>query len=1354
MVVIATLVWSGSAIAQIGTPNVWNSTALPAGPHNVMEIEVDPLFPDTVYVSTIPGTIFRSFDQTATWTQVGGAIADDVLSMVLNPSNTAIIYAGTLGNGVYKSTDRAGTWAATTLAGMAIVTMDIDAVDPTVVYASSPDSVMKSSDSGATMGPGWARFNDYYGCESEPDATRYAFPGDGWRRRLPSEDGGATFIQSNTGLTNLRMAALALHPTRTDTLYAATLGGGVFRSYDRGGTWTAINNGLTQLTLSAIAVAPSNPTVLYAGSQSGQVFKSADNGTTWFDITLALADATTVGDIAVQRDSTNVVYAGILNVHRLRQTGLDSVSTLPTGSLPRAFVTADLDGNSELDLVVANGGGNTVSTFLTDAALASLSRSDLLTGSGPSDLAIGDVDGDGNQDLVVANLVKKTVTMAFGNGAGSFATPNDLFFGSPVAFVTVGDFDTDNDLDIAAAERVGGSVRVYLNDGLGSFGAPAVLATAPDLEAFTSGEFTGDGLLDLVVLSRSDASFVLLTNTGSAAFEATNTVAVGAAPIRLAAADFDIDGNLDVAVATSDDRIRIFRGLGGGAFDTPFSITLPDTVTDLVAADVDQDGYPDLVTPDPGGSITALINDGGGTFFVTPTTFGTVSAPGVVTVGDFSGDSAPDVVVARPGAGTAVLLLSAVAQNIKNPAPPRVLAANDSQGDLGDSVTLTWHRPNVDETTGRITRYRIFRAPDLAGPYAEVALLDTSASHTFSGVAVNRTYVDPNATLGEDFFYYLITENSLGTQSARSDTVTATSAAQAFFDLEFVGSSPFHVRDTIEVTVRLNPADQDIQSFSLFLDYDRRALTALDADATETGIQPFEVDSVLASQAQVLENVHDTTTSTGLIDYGLGFLPTLSAEPVPIGKLRFVSLRDTTTRVRFVNDAAANRETATTLRNDGSTETPFVLPATTLVLQNHRVWGRVAFQEDTEGLDLNVRFDLTQNVVVGTSLAVPYAPPNDLDLNANGVQTKLKPDGSFLLQQVPTGTYGLFVKAFHFLRGRVSTDSLVVNDSLGVAADVTFEWISFDSSNVTSSLRAGDANDDNRVNLTDFGVLAAHFGTSGFSQGSAPWGADFNDDGVVNISDFALLQSNFGEVGFGSAIPAKPALTRARLMLAKGSQVTGGAILALLDGDDVVGFALDVVEESGDGMMLDRSILTPSDWLRSVGEPMLLVRDLSTVDEQRLRVVVVFRGASDGLSGSGSLLQLSADAGSLRLENLQILYGDGSLASLGNAPQIPGDLKDLFPVHPQLRQNHPNPFNPETVIPFDVSQPARVTLRIYSPLGQEIRALLLQKEMAPGRHTIRWDGRDNAGREVGSGVFLYQISIGSFVDVRKAVLLR
>jgi len=88
-----------------------------------------------------------------------------------------------------------------------------------------------------------------------------------------------------------------------------------------------------------------------------------------------------------------------------------------------------------------------------------------------------------------------------------------------------------------------------------------------------------------------------------------------------------------------------------------------------------------------------------------------------------------------------------------------------------------------------------------------------------------------------------------------------------------------------------------------------------------------------------------------------------------------------------------------------------------------------------------------------------------------------------------------------------------------------------------------------------------------------------------------------------------------------------------------------------------------------------------------------------------------------------------------------------------LTQNFPNPFNPTTTIAYQLNMAADVKLVVYSVLGQNIRTLVNKKSLA-GEYSIHWNGRNNAGNLVASGIYFYRLEAGDQVQVRKMLLIR
>jgi len=108
--------------------------------------------------------------------------------------------------------------------------------------------------------------------------------------------------------------------------------------------------------------------------------------------------------------------------------------------------------------------------------------------------------------------------------------------------------------------------------------------------------------------------------------------------------------------------------------------------------------------------------------------------------------------------------------------------------------------------------------------------------------------------------------------------------------------------------------------------------------------------------------------------------------------------------------------------------------------------------------------------------------------------------------------------------------------------------------------------------------------------------------------------------------------------------------------------------------------------------------------------------------------------------------------------QIPDDVKDETnnrekPSEFALYQNYPNPFNQATKIEFTLSQSGFVSLSIYDLLGRKIRTLV-SENLSPGYKSVLWEGKDDSGKEVSSGIYFYRLKIGDYSEAKRLVLLK
>ena len=117
------------------------------------------------------------------------------------------------------------------------------------------------------------------------------------------------------------------------------------------------------------------------------------------------------------------------------------------------------------------------------------------------------------------------------------------------------------------------------------------------------------------------------------------------------------------------------------------------------------------------------------------------------------------------------------------------------------------------------------------------------------------------------------------------------------------------------------------------------------------------------------------------------------------------------------------------------------------------------------------------------------------------------------------------------------------------------------------------------------------------------------------------------------------------------------------------------------------------------------------------------------------------------------IYWDDVTINVIGAITTVRDTKNGLPKSFELGENYPNPFNPSTKIQFGLPTDAQASIVIYNTLGQKVRTLV-DEYRASGRYEVSWDGRDDLGRTVGSGVYLYRLVSGQTSVIKKMLLVK
>jgi hypothetical protein len=329
---------------------------------------------------------------------------------------------------------------------------------------------------------------------------------------------------------------------------------------------------------------------------------------------------------------------------------------------------------------------------------------------------------------------------------------------------------------------------------------------------------------------------------------------------------------------------------------------------------------------------------------------------------------------------------------------------------------------------------------------------------------------------------------------------------------------------------------------------------------------------------------------------------------------------------------------------------------------------------------------------------------------------------------------------------------------------------------------ATDARTPYKQDFADFIAFAQAFDTQEgdpkFNARADIVGAGRTDppNGVVDFQDFVAFATTWNRIAVEQSTdngvswmpipaskpivaPAKPGVNEnAELSLKLGSDrvLVGQTIsvdVSLANLEALQGYGFDVVYDS-DKFEFVESAAAEDDLLKSAGGETPLFFEYAEPGRVTVANAIVNGGS---VSGGGAVATLTFKVLREFEDNARFEVADGLVvdpSDLTNQVVVLGALDiQSTPTEFSLLQNFPNPFNPETTIKYNLAEGADVHLRIYNIVGQVIRTLVAERQSA-GRYQVRWEGTDDRGMTVSSGIYFYQISAGKFQDVKRLMLLK
>ncbi|CUS95283.1 parallel beta-helix repeat (two copies), partial [Candidatus Kryptonium thompsonii] len=330
------------------------------------------------------------------------------------------------------------------------------------------------------------------------------------------------------------------------------------------------------------------------------------------------------------------------------------VRDIGVGDAPHSVHTSDLDGDGDIDIVVANRDLYTVSILRNDGGLSFVRVSDISVGSWPVSVHTSDLDGDGDIDIVVANLYSYTVSILRNDGGLSFVRVGDIGVGNLPSSVYTSDLDGDGDVDIIVANASSNAVSILRNDGGLSFVRIGDIGVGSGSSSVHTSDLDGDGDIDIVANWGSN-TVSILRNDGGLNFVKVSDISVGTRPWSVHTSDLDGDRDIDIVVAGSYTAL-VLRNDGGLNFIRVSDISVGARPRSVHASDLDGDGDIDIVVANEDLNTVSIFRNDGSLSFVKVSDINVGSEPYSVYTSDLDGDGDVDIVVANWGSDTISIL--------------------------------------------------------------------------------------------------------------------------------------------------------------------------------------------------------------------------------------------------------------------------------------------------------------------------------------------------------------------------------------------------------------------------------------------------------------------------------------------------------------------------------------------------------------------------------------------------------------------------------------------------------------------------------------------------------------------------
>jgi len=1079
-----------------------------------------------------------------------------------------------------------------------------------------------------------------------------------------------------------------------------------------------------------------------------------------------------------------------------------------TSNDPRFVISSDLDGDGDLDLAVTNRWSHTVSIFRNNGDGIFADRVEYSTGDQPKSVTSADLDKDGDMDLATVNQGDNSISILMNNGDGTFAAKVDSDVSSWPKLVTSGDLDGDGDKDLVVISYT--SVSVLLNNGVGTFASSANYSTGSSFSSAEISDLDGDGDIDLAVTNYGSNIVSIFRNNGNGTFSSSENYNTGGFATAITISDLDGDGDGDLAVANGGDGgdgiISILMNNGDGTFanNVDYNIGVSDSMF-VESADLDGDGDMDLIVADVNSdyAISILLNHGNGIFAGSVDYYNNDIEPWSVIASDLDGDGDMDLATANQSNHTISILFN-----------NEVYSTNIFMGssiEFSDSILFEYRISNPD---GLITSLECNYSIDNKSTWHMATVIgDTSglAEGTWMGTIIWDSYADlPGQDISDALFSitpYSSTETGrAGIQSFHLDNN----------GIPIIELTPPAGEQRLEISIPFQLSDLEIDSLGLLCEYFtststwRTATILSDTAAISTyngqliwnslsdlpsvhgeqllRITPYDNDPGIADTVSIFMDQLGLSVATSIsqysaeqtediiVDYTLtddeSDLIDIQLEYSVDSGINWFSATVTGTTAGISSDSYSGTITWHSL---------FDLPGvdmSTVQLKLTPNDGNVGLPIETSDfhLDNNLppmiyNLTLSDSITVIASLSYSLADSENDTLNL---------DIEYSTDQGQTWNSGIAAAGLSAIFPINYTDTIdwYTYESFGFQRlqDV---WVKF---NVSDN---DPGTDTTLKNITILNYPAEYTGNLAIDTDDLvifafAWNADPQDtlyeigpaigivpeltpepDGVMDFEDLAVFVQmwNWSYTNNGLLKPAQLAKTNTEESRILDFKISSPHDKWDSDGVTSISIESDIEELLQVEWLIEcdskeiKHSVSKGDYFTSRYQTTPFLTKVSD-DSTLSSFCITGLGYQVSKSAGSRIAEISISNQSRDAQTVNLYFRVWNVrCAIVESGQMRLEIESFLPETYSLQQNYPNPFNPSTTIRYTLPKPSDVSLSIYNIRGELVNTLVSKPQEA-GYHQLIWQGEDNQGKKISSGMYIYRITTPEFTSAKKMVLLK